>query len=334
MWSGILSGNLDFIIGNQSVITKNMLEGGPEYVEEFRKKRFGGMSLIPQHEDSQLGDLAVRKAIAYLVDRKAVAGNVSSITQDPAPLLTSLASSVQERWLGDLRDKMTVYGKRSKPNEAKRVLEEAGYTREDDSWYDPDDEPVSIPIHAPLNIGSWVTAARTVSSQLTDFGIDAELSADDVTSYWPTYREGRFEKMVCGFWGHPAAKLPYFQLWLSLLRRIPGEACNYPVTEAPVPMPVGESRAETETVNLEELITEMEVLGDESALEANVRTVAWAYNQTLPQIPVLQGIHQTIARRDKWEFPPKGNQLLTGYLLEKNRLPYFLLRRGKLRAVK
>jgi peptide/nickel transport system substrate-binding protein len=230
-------------------------------------------------------------------------------------------------------DGFTVYGPESKPEEAKRVLQEADYTKEGGNWITPDGNRVKIPIHCSADRGTWVAAARTVAGQLDDFGFKSALSADEPSSYWETYLNGNFEKTVMGFWGHPAARLPFFQLWLSLLRKIPGQACHFPVEEASVPMPVGTPDGSTETLNLKKTIQEMERIDDEEQMKENVQTVAWAYNQTLPQLPLLQGVHQAAVTRDEWDLPPKDDAAMTGYYLERVRLPMYLLRRGKLAAV-
>jgi len=333
MWSAIQSGDLDMIYGNQVLLTRNMVDGKPDHVDEIRKKRHGGLSLVPQHEDDQLNDPALRKAMAYVIDRTTTARNANAYTQGPAPSpISSISEEIQQEWLGDVIDGFTVYGPESKPDEAERVLREAGYTVEDGTWTTPGGDPVEVPVHCSADRGTWVAAARTVAEQLSDFGIRSELSADEPSSYWETYLNGDFDKTVMGFWGHPAARLPFFQLWLSLLRVIPGQGSHYPVENASVPMPVGDPDGTEEALDLKAMIQEIERLDDQQQLKENVQTVAWAYNQTLPQLPLLQGVHQAAVTRDEWDLPGNDDPATAGYYLERVRLPMYLLRRGELAA--
>ncbi|MFB6135269.1 MAG: ABC transporter substrate-binding protein [Halobacteriaceae archaeon] len=334
MWSAVQSGDLDMIYGNQVLLTKSMVANKPDYVDEIRKKRHGGLSLIPQHDDDQLGDLALRKAMAYVINRDTAAKNANAYTQGPAPEpISSISGEVQDEWLGDVMGDFTVYGPGSKPEKATQVLREAGYTKEGGSWMDPNGNPVNVPVHCSADRGTWVAAARTVSGQLDDFGIKSSLSADEPSSYWSTYLDGNFDKTVMGFWGHPAARLPFFQLWLSMLRVVPGQACHFPVEKATVPMPIGDPEGSEQTLDLKALIQEMERIDDEQKMKENVQTVAWAYNQTLPQLPLLQGFHQAAVTRDEWDLPPTDDPAMVGYYLERVRLPNYLLRRDKLKAV-
>jgi len=334
MWSAIQSGDLDMIYGNQVLLTGSMVESKPDHIAEVRKKRHGGLSLVPQHEDDQLSDLPLRKAMAYVINRNTAAENANPYTQEPAPKpISSISGEIQDQWLGDVQDGFTVYGPESKPEDARRVLQDADYTKEDGEWLTPGGDPVEIPVHVSADRGTWVAAARTVAAQLEDFGFQSELSADEPSSYWETYLNGNFEKTVMGFWGHPAARLPFFQLWLSLLRVIPGQGSHYTVENAQVPMPVGDPDGSVETLNLKEMIQEMERTDDEQTLQENVQTVAWAYNQTLPQLPLLQGVHQAAVTRDEWELPAVDDPAMNGYYLERVRLPMYLLRRGKLAAI-
>lgn len=98
-------------------------------------------------------------------------------------------------------------------------------------------------------------------------------------------------------------------------------------------MPVGEPDGETQTMNIKQTVQDMEKTDDQDELKEMVQTVAWMYNQRLPQLPLLQGFHQAAVSRDEWQMPDKEDDAMDGYLLEKVRLPNFLLRRDKLEAI-
>lgn len=334
MWTAIKNNDLDMIYGNQVLLTKEMVNTKPDHVDEIRQKRHGGLSVVPQHNDEQLGDLAVRKAMAYVINRNDAATNANAYTQGPAPApISCISETIMDDWIGGVKDGFTVYGPDSKPEEAKRVLEEGGYSKQDGQWIDPDGNEVEIPVHVSSDRSTWVAAARTVAKQLDDFGFDAPLEADEPSSYWSTYLDGKFEKTVMGFWGHPAAGLPFFQLWLALLRIVPGKASNHPAENTEVSMPIGDPSGSKNTLNLEELVVDMEKVDDQEELKEMVQKVAWAYNQTLPQLPLLQGFHQSAVTRDEWDVAANDDPAIDGYPLEKDRVPFYLLRKDKLKAV-
>jgi peptide/nickel transport system substrate-binding protein len=74
--------------------------------------------------------------------------------------------------------------------------------------------------------------------------------------------------------------------------------------ELEVPMPVGDPDGDLETINVHERTAELPSLaGDE--LEETVTTLSWAFNQTLPVIPLVTENGGFVYWTDRWEYPDR-----------------------------
>ncbi|WP_225336463.1 ABC transporter substrate-binding protein [Halomicrobium urmianum] len=274
-----------------------------------------GMGLVPNHEHRHAGDRAVRQAIQYVVDRKAVVQNVGDTLKQAPELPVGIPSDDQERWLGDAMSDFDDYGVgETMTDEATAVLKEAGYSKNDGTWQDSDGNPVRLPVTAPAGWSDWITATETIVDQLNAFGFEATVDSRSydamASTVWPN---GDFA-LSAGSWlpGGASAAFPYFSLYHQLVEHasIPS---NYPAmiesqggSEADVTVPGRDG--DDLTVNPSDRLEELSQTSDDAAIQEIVSELAWVTNVDLPVIPVMEKLDETFLTTDEWSVPEQGSE--------------------------
>ncbi len=200
---------------------ENRLNQLPDSVQVSLIPRHWGLGLVFNFDEEPVDDPNVRKAIAHVVNREAVAKNSGAGTNSkvavtyPSGLTGEFSDQIEDGWLEGVADEFETYGRgESQTDRAAELLEESGYERNDGTW-EKDGEALSIPIKGPSGFSDWVAGAETVVSHLQDFGIEAEPVMKDTSTYWGSdYSNGDFVVGLQG-WASYDHSYPYFHFkWL------------------------------------------------------------------------------------------------------------------------
>jgi peptide/nickel transport system substrate-binding protein len=183
---------------------------------------------------------------------------------------------------------------------ATELLEEVGFEKNNGTWEgEIEGESLDVTIFSPP---FWTNMAQTVTNQLQQFGIQAELQTEDQTSVWGSLApnsEFRAMMWIWGNGGHP------FNAWSSTdtgLRQYDSHG-RYP-KELTVPaMPGGNGEM---TVNVADHLDQMTQVGDEEAAEL-ITELAWAFNQDPLFMPVHEWTEIFWFDREKWNFPENSH---------------------------
>lgn len=281
-----------------SFVPEEQVNDLPDHVLETRHDVYVGPALTFQLDHDHWGQRELRKAIAYIVDREAVAGNTDA-TMVASEYSSGIPVPVAEDWVGDAG--MEMY----EPDEesATALLEEAGWEKDGETWVDSNGDPVRPSISSP-EWPDWVTTAQTIVSQLQSFGIEAELNSVDSSTYFgDTFPNGDFE-LAIDWWGG-ASSYPYFGFsWVFEGQNQEGpDAWNMP-EEIDTPMPVGDPDGDLQAVNVPEKLTEL--TQTESGTDAEtelIEELAWVINQTLPKLPIHEKQDQSFLNTERWDVP-------------------------------
>ncbi|WP_225333585.1 ABC transporter substrate-binding protein [Halomicrobium urmianum] len=287
------------------------IEHVPDDIEHVTVPGKWGFGLIPNHDHEHTGDRAVRQAIQYVVDRKAVVRNVGEALKKVPPVPVGIPVDDQERWLGDAVDDFNTYGvDESMHDEAAAVLEAAGYAKDGGTWVDSDGNAVQLPVTVPSGWSDFVTMAETIVDQLTEFGFEASVDSRSydaiASSVWPN---GNFT-LTGASWlpGGGRAAFAYFSLSHQLNQHNSGISFNY----APAGQGAGGSNASVTvpdvdggetTVNPNALLEELSQSTDVERSQEIVTELAWLTNVDLPQIPVVEKLEQSFVGGENWETP-------------------------------
>ncbi|WP_226010483.1 ABC transporter substrate-binding protein [Halomicrobium salinisoli] len=275
-----------------------------------------GYGLVPNHDADHVSDRAVRQAIQYVLDRQTIVENVGNTLKTAPEVPVGIPTDDQQRWLGDAMSDFNTYGvDESMTDEATAVLEEAGYSKNDGTWQDPDGNAVKLPVTVPTGWTDWVTATETIVDQLNSFGFDATVDSRSFDSLLSTaWPNGDF-KLSAGGWlpGGGRAAFAYFSLHHQLIENFRGFTYNYDAaadsrggSRADVTVPSMDGDGEM-TVNPSDRLAELSSTTDEELTQEIVLEQAWVTNVDLPMIPVMEKLEETFLTTDEWDIPEEGD---------------------------
>ncbi|MDS0300150.1 ABC transporter substrate-binding protein [Halogeometricum sp. S1BR25-6] len=213
-WNSLINEETD---GSATLfVPSNKLNQLPDSVQTSLIPRHWGMGLVFNHEEEPVSDPRVRKALAHVINREAVAMNSGAGTNSkiavtyPTGLTSEFSGQVEGTWLDGVTDQFQTYGRgASQTEKAASLLEEAGYRKQGGTW-GKDGQALRIPIKGPSGFSDWVAGAQTAVSQLDQFGIEAEPVMKDNSAYWgQDYVNGNFVVGLQG-WASYDNSHPYF----------------------------------------------------------------------------------------------------------------------------
>ncbi len=167
MNTALQAGELDWSGGFVANIDKIFVDRDPEN-RGYWYPGNGVVNLTLNLEKELFGDLALRRGISLAVDRRAIA-EIAYQNYFGPPHPTGLprptyAEYIAEEYL-DLEFEVD-------PDEAARVLDEAGYPLGSDGIrVAPDGTPLAFELPIPSSYNDWVTTSQILSSQLSRVGI-------------------------------------------------------------------------------------------------------------------------------------------------------------------
>lgn len=293
VWQALMHNELDIA----GVATpKDVFNQFPDNIRSTVKPIYTGCALYFNHNDDVYGDERVRKALAHIIKRKPAAKNAHTMYM---PVETPTAMPQQKPWLEGTLGDFNQY----EPDEEKaaKLLRDAGFERKNGKWYRPDGDRFKFPLRAPGGFSDWVKGAKTIVSQVSEFGIKGELLTSDIPTFFGKYRkEGNF-RVLTNFWG---GKSPYPYQGLN---KIYGYGFpSYPDSWE-VPMPVGDTSGSTTTVNPDEKLSELSVSSGDQANKL-IQEVSWTVNQTLPVLPLWEQIGQGFMDTGDWQVPAEDSE--------------------------
>ncbi|GLW11966.1 hypothetical protein Misp01_70940 [Microtetraspora sp. NBRC 13810] len=254
----------------------------------------------------------VRRALAYLIDRRQVTRIASPEGGTPAVTTSGIHARAAKAWLGGGFDALNPY--RLDPAKAAAELKAAGMTRRGGRWALPDGKPWKVEIHVPASFSDWVSAAKSITSQLGDHGIDASVvTTADYTLYLSELAQGKYD---IGFWLIGLGPSPY-----NIYQRIYGQANGWqlfggrlkhvaPGTEGnwmggPQTVQAGGARVDpgqlTGDLNFASPARQKQIIG----------TLAEVTNQQLPVVQLWDYVNTQFVNTSRYTgFPPNDSEAL------------------------
>ncbi|RDZ40030.1 ABC transporter substrate-binding protein [Haloferax sp. Atlit-10N] len=159
----------------------------PDNIENvYRLNWFRTQKFTFNFKNEHIARLPVRRAIVNAVDFESMvaamrqAGTVGA----PAENQTALRSTIHEEYLGsDFVDQLIDYPVGKDLETATQLLEDAGYTKENGTWVDPDGESFTFTVLTQNN-NTQVQATKVFNDQLNAFGIQTKISTVSSTDYY------------------------------------------------------------------------------------------------------------------------------------------------------
>jgi peptide/nickel transport system substrate-binding protein len=259
-------------------------------------------------KDPILSDLAVRKAMAYAIDRKKVS-DIGEYGYEPPSNQTGIVTPTFSDWL----DKGLASQVNYDPAKAKSILQNAGYTMKN-GVFEKNGKPLSFKI---INIGGysdWVASVQVIQKQLAQVGIKITPENLSSTTYDADNFNGKFQLSYNG--NESGGPTPYYELRQLL----------YSKNSAPIGQAASSNWERYSNPQTDKLIEEYGATTDPARQHEIVRQLEAVMVNEIPVIPVTEGVdwyqyntkdlagwvtkENTFARPAAYENPDWGVMLL------------------------
>ncbi len=295
----------DRLSGFNVGVTQTVWDQVPDYYTAYTRLARSGLSWAFNYD--AFPDRRVRQALSYAMDRERQVNNSGLATEFNAVLEhdTGYVSSAEENaemFGQEFVDNLPTYDLNT--DRAASLLEEVGWSRDDGQWYDENDEPVQVTLKLPPTWTDWINMGQTAVDDLSSFGIDAELRTEELQIYVvDSLFGGSFE--MAGWWSGGTWGYPYHS-WVTAwegTQNIPQITHNHPA-EYEIPMPVGDPDGDLETVNVDDMLSDLAQTpsGSDRITELR-RRIAWTYNQALPTYCLNNEIGLSLLNSNNWDAP-------------------------------
>ena len=171
------------------------------------------VALVPNLDDPLLGQLPVRQAIAYALDKGKISQLGEGGEQQPANQ-NGIITPTYQSWVDSSLPDPT-----NDPAKAQQILDSAGYKKGSDGIYQsPSGQKLSFTIKTITGYSDWDASLQIIVQQLKAVGIAATVQDENSDPYTADIQNGDFQLAYAGS-GGPAASpgpTPYYELrgWL------------------------------------------------------------------------------------------------------------------------
>ena len=231
------------------------------------------VSIFINLQDPILKDVAVRKAMAYAIDRKKVS-EIGEYGYEPPSNQTGIVTPTFSSWLDPKLAHVFDYNQQK----AIQTLQAAGYKKKGNLFYTPEGKPLSFRI---LNIGGysdWVASVQVIQKQLAAVGIKITPENLSSTTYDADNYNGKFQLSYNG--NESGGPAPYYELRQVL----------YSKNSAPIGKPAATNWERYENPTTDRLIEQYASTADSATQHEIVRKLEQVMVNEVPVIPVTEGV--------------------------------------------
>ncbi|MEA3309243.1 MAG: ABC transporter substrate-binding protein [Chloroflexota bacterium] len=221
----------------------------------------------------------VRRAIAYAIDKKENGIVSLGDSGKPTKYMNGIPDEMIPNWIDDTSGFESYAQDTAKATE---ILEGLGFARDDDGvWVTDTGERMEYELVAPAEFADWSAAAENAAEQLTEFGIVTTYRGVEFRQHPIEVSKGNFEMAIEGWGaGNPHPHFAFVEeLFTYNIEAAEGSGMNFPMVQ------------DTECcgeIDFEQKIEDMTIGLDNEAQKELVFTVAQAFNELLPVVPLWE----------------------------------------------
>lgn len=210
--------NLHLKVGGEDKVVQMTINDDLDIGHDPLERRMAGaMEAVPDHiqtvgeypngeqyklhfnfNNDHLARVNVRRAIHEIVDVQEIYDS-SPMWGVPATYQTGMGAPMSEKYLGDeFLSNIYEYSFEANEEQATEFMEMAGYSKQGGTWTDGDGNEAQIEFKCS-DWASWVTPAKILQSQLSDFGFEIDLMIKNSDQWRPEIYNYNFD--LTPWWG-------------------------------------------------------------------------------------------------------------------------------------
>lgn len=287
----VLSGDVDYAThGFPPATEREFMNLGYRII---RAPIYNGGAIYLNHQIHPFEMKEVRQAMAYAIDKVENSFITYADSGKPAVCMCGFSDNLTELWLSeDVRSQLDPYTQDLE--KAEELLTSIGFTRDDDGvWIDDEGNRMEYELKVAAEFADHAGSAENAANQLTEFGIKVEVRGINFQQMPIDVNEGNFQLAMRG-WGtgnpHPqfSYELNFTQHNAYFSGVGAGSGAVGSVDSPGMYFDLNVSTESVGDVNLAELLQAAGSGGDEEAQKEALGTIALAYNELLPQIPLYE----------------------------------------------
>ena len=275
----VLSGDVDYATHGFPPATEKAFQ--EQKIRIIRAPTYSGPAVYFNNDTYPLNRKEVRQAVAYYIKRddngQVSLGDSGKAVKVP----TGISDNITPNWLSaDQLSKLNPYNFDVSKGDA--LLTGIGFKKGSDGvWVDDKGKPLAFELEVPAEFADWSAAAENASQQLNKAGFKITVRGVQFQQMSQDVPAGKFV-MAINAWGagnpHPSYSWidPLFNR--NYIASTTGKGINFPMKQT-----VGGKE-----VDLQALIVNSAVGLDEKAQKDAVATVAAAFNELLPIVPLWE----------------------------------------------
>ncbi|MBM7787701.1 ABC transporter substrate-binding protein [Tenggerimyces flavus] len=294
----VLSGQVDYATHGFPPATEKAFES--KGIRILRPPVYSGAALFFNMDKlPEFKDVKVRQAFAHAIDRAENGEVTLAESGKPVQFMCGFSDNLVPDWLSaEQQGSLNKY--EFDQAKATTLLTEAGWKKQGDGWLKPDGKPAQYELIFHAEFADYSACGQNAAQQLTKFGIKTEGRGVTFTQQPIDVDKGNFQLAIQG-WGSSSHPHPHFAFVADLFTH------NIPTAKNQGGRGMGfELKTTTSAgpVDLEKAVTESGAGLDEAAQKQNVATVATAFNELVPIIPLFERYGNNAAREgdrvDAW----------------------------------
>ncbi|WP_152655472.1 nickel ABC transporter substrate-binding protein [Oceanobacillus sp. CFH 90083] len=266
-------GEVDLIFGSDGDMIDldsfSALEEQGEYVTAISDP-IASRAILLNSNRPILGDVEVREALQYAVDKQSIADGVLNGSESVAPAL--LSATVPYSDLGLVERKYD-------PDKASELLENAGWKLNNDGYRYKDGEKLELSLHYNSDNAQEKTISEYIQHDLKEIGTELHITGEQKQAFLDRQKSGEFDLQYSLSWGTPYDPQSYLSSW-----RIPAH---------------GDYQAQTGLDRkgwLDETITDLMIENDESNREAMYEEILTYIHDEAVYIPLTYSRTKAVYR--------------------------------------
>ncbi|MFC6825197.1 ABC transporter substrate-binding protein [Halopelagius fulvigenes] len=271
-------------------------------------------------KNEHLAKLPVRRAIAHAVDLESMVAAMrqAGTVGKPPETQTALRSTIHDKYLGSsFVDKLIDYPTGKDTEGAAKLMEQAGYTKKNGAWVDPDGKKFTLTV-LTQNKNTQVQATKVFNDQLNSFGLQTKISTVSSSDYYQrlqTYQADIFWiwHVAKALW-HPSAY--YSNNFYGIEVGDPSGGGETGPTGKPftttIPSEVGAKEVQGSGTEIQPatLMNELPSSKSQQAVKEKTRTLVQWFNYALPDLVFVEEDSGYWGDVESFSMPTEGDKEL------------------------